>query len=81
MRHVSVVMVRCPSTGRELSAGIEMDAATFEQLPDIRSQIIMCPVCKLDHTWSTREAWLGNPPPAVPEIAWLILNNRIAEND
>jgi len=57
-----------------------MDAATFEQLPDIRSQI-MCPVCKLDHTWSTREAWLGNPPPAVPEIAWLILNNRIAEND
>lgn len=59
MRHVSVVMVRCPNTGRELSAGIEMDAATFEQLPDIRSQIsqiIICPVCKLDHSWSTREA-------------------------
>ena len=80
MRHVSVVMVRCPNTGRVLSTGIEMDAATFEELPDIRSQI-MCPVCKLDHLWSTREAWLDNPPPSVPEIAWLILNNRIAEND
>lgn len=80
MRQVSVVMVRCPKSGRQLSTGIEMDTATFEQLPDIRSQI-MCPVCKLDHIWSTREAWLDNPPPSVPEIACLVLNNRIAEND
>jgi hypothetical protein len=77
---VSVVMVRCPNTGRELSTGIEMDAATFEQLPDIRSHI-ECPVCRLDHIWSTRKAWLGNPPPSVPGIHWLILNNRVAAND
>ena len=50
MRQAKVVMVTCPSTGRELSTGIEMDAATFEQLPDIRSKMT-CPICKLDHIW------------------------------
>jgi hypothetical protein len=60
MIHTSVVMVRCPATGRELSTGVEMDAATFERLPDIRSRI-KCSVCNLDHDWSTRDAWLGNP--------------------
>lgn len=61
--HASIVMVRCPATGRELSTGVAMDAATFKRLPDIRSQI-KCPVCGLDHDWSTREAWLGKPPPS-----------------
>ena len=28
MRSLNVVMVKCPNTGRELSTGIEMDAAT-----------------------------------------------------
>jgi hypothetical protein len=49
---VSVLMFKCPNTGRELSTGIEMDAATFEQLPDIHSHL-KCPVCSLDHIWST----------------------------
>jgi hypothetical protein len=29
-------MVRCPNTGKELSTDVEMDAATFEQLPHLR---------------------------------------------
>ena len=41
MSHASVVMVRCPTTGRELSRGVEMDASTFERLPDIRSELKM----------------------------------------
>ena len=80
MHHASVVMVRCPTTGRELSTGIEMDAATFESLPEIRAQI-ECPVCRSDHNWSTREAWLGNPPPSVPNLPWLFINNQSAAND
>jgi hypothetical protein len=80
MIHTSVVMVRCPATGRELSTG-EMDAATFERLPDIRSRI-KCPVCNLDHDWSTRDAWLGNPaPPSAPALPWLFINNLSAAND
>ena len=66
MIHTSIVMVRCLATGRELSTGVEMDAATFERLPDIRSRI-KCPVCNLDHDWSTRDAWLGNPAPSAPQ--------------
>jgi hypothetical protein len=80
MRHVSIAMVRCPNTGRELSTGIEMDTATFQQLSDIRSQI-KCRICGLDHVWSTREAWLGNPVPSLPALPWLFINNRNAEND
>jgi hypothetical protein len=80
MSHASVVMVRCPTTGRELSTGVEMDAATFGRLPDIRSPIT-CPVCSLDHNWSTREAWLGNPAPSVPTLPWLFINNQSAAND
>ena len=80
MIHTSVVMVRCPATSRELSTGVEMDVATFERLPDIRSRI-KCPVCNLDHDWSTREAWLGNPPPSLPALPWLFINNQSAAND
>jgi hypothetical protein len=53
------------NTGRELSTGIEMDAETFERLPDIRSKL-MCPICKFDHIWSAREACSisrRHPPP------------------
>ena len=42
---------------------------------------MMCPICKLNHIWSIREAWLENPHPSVPGFAWLVLNNRVAEND
>jgi hypothetical protein len=73
-------MFRCPKTGRELSTGIEMDAATFEQLPDIRSRI-KCPICNVDHIWSTSAAWLDNPAPSAPALPWLFINNRSAEND
>jgi hypothetical protein len=80
MSHASVVMVRCPKTGQELSTGVETDSETFERLPDIRAQI-KCPVCNLDHNWSTREAWLGNPTPSVPSLPWLFINNQGVAND
>jgi hypothetical protein len=80
MGHASVLMFRCPNSGRELSTGIEMDAATFDQLPKIRSHMC-CPVCNLDHVWSTSEAWLDNPTPSVPALPWLFINNRSADND
>jgi hypothetical protein len=37
-----------------------------------------CPICWLNHDWSIHEAWLHNPAPSVPAIAWLMLNNRIS---
>jgi hypothetical protein len=80
MIQVSILMVRCPSTGHELSTGIEMDAATFAKLPDILSQM-KCPACGLDHNLSTRDAWLGNPVPSAPEFTWLFINNGTLPHD
>ena len=71
MHRASILMVRCPNTGHELSTGIEMDAGTFVQLPE----------CGHDHILSTREAWLGEPAPSVPEFTWLFINNRNLPND
>jgi hypothetical protein len=52
MIHTSVVMVRCPATGRELSTGVEMDAETFERLtraplPPIFARAIRLPRVRL----------------------------------
>jgi len=80
MDHAKILMFRCPATRRELSTGIEMDAATFKQLPNVRS-LMRCPICKIDHSWSTKDAWLGNPAPSVPALPWLFINNRSAAND
>ena len=89
MGHASVVMVRCPTMGHELSTGVKMGTVVgyavvlvlfTERLPDIHSQM-KCPVCGLDHNWSTREAWLGNPAPSLPTLPWLFINNQSAAND
>src|SRR4026207_384307 len=37
MSYASIVMVKCPTTGREISTGVEMDAATFERVPESSS--------------------------------------------
>ena len=68
MGHASVVMVRCPTTGHELSTGVEMDTATFERLPDIHSQM-KCPVCGLDHNWSTQEVLDGQSSSVPPDAS------------
>jgi len=66
MGHASVVMVRCPTTGHELSTGVEMDTATFERLPDIHSQM-KCPVCGLDH--GQRESLDGQSSSVPPDAS------------
>ena len=33
MSYASIVMVKCPTTGREISTGVEMDAATLNGFP------------------------------------------------
>jgi hypothetical protein len=55
---VSVIMVKCPNTGRELSTGIETDQAGFDRLPRMLTYS-RCPLCRLEHAWWKREAWLA----------------------
>jgi hypothetical protein len=54
---MSILLIKCPHTGRPISTGLELDPDTFAALPDVLSYM-MCPECGLTHAWWTREAWL-----------------------
>ena len=54
---MSVIMVKCPNTGRALSTGIETDRVGFDRLPNLLTYSL-CPLCRLEHGWWKREAWL-----------------------
>jgi hypothetical protein len=59
---MSTVMIRCPTTGKSFSAGIDTDRATFHCLRDSLARS-RCPHCGLEHVWWTREAWLEGEDP------------------
>jgi hypothetical protein len=54
---MAILLIKCPHTDRTVSTGLEVDAHTFTNLPDILSYLT-CPECGLEHAWWTREAWL-----------------------
>jgi hypothetical protein len=65
---MGMVMIRCPSSGRTVSTGIELEKQTFIQLPDVSSGM-SCSACGGHHIWRKAEAWLndgsaGSPPDA-----------------
>src|SRR2546430_2287795 len=41
---LSVLMIRCPNTGRLISTGIETDEHSFGRIPDVLAHT-RCPVC------------------------------------
>jgi hypothetical protein len=54
---MSVLKMRCPETGREVSTGIEVDSESFAALPD-KLPVSTCPLCGLDHSWLKCDARL-----------------------
>jgi hypothetical protein len=44
------LMVRCSNTGRKMSTGLDLDAATFASLPD-KLITSSCPACGVEHGW------------------------------
>jgi len=54
---MGMVMVKCPLTGRAIPTGIETDRESFQ-----RSTVFFartrCPICRTDHAWFAREAWV-----------------------
>jgi hypothetical protein len=55
--HMSVVVIRCPNTNREVSTHIEIEEQDFVELPDVLAHT-HCSVCGLEHAWWKREARL-----------------------
>jgi hypothetical protein len=57
---MGMIMIQCPSTGRDVSTGIEMLAV--DQLPTVKAEIA-CPACGRVHAWTKNEAWLADSGP------------------
>ncbi|MGE9007642.1 hypothetical protein ACO2JO_03600 [Leptospira interrogans] len=57
---MGIIMIKCPQTGREISTGIKADREKF------RSSVVFfsrsfCSLCKSNHEWFAREAWVYEP--------------------
>jgi hypothetical protein len=55
------LMIRCPVTGREISAGIEADDALFRSSPVFFSRSY-CAFCRTEHEWFAKDAWVCEAP-------------------
>lgn len=57
---MGMIMVKCPQTDRVIPTGITSDRETF-----LRSVVFFgnthCPVCRANHNWFAREAWVEEP--------------------
>ena len=53
---MGIVMIKCPSSGRAVSTGIEM--SNIDQLPTVIATM-SCSACGRVHEWSRDDAWLA----------------------
>ncbi|KYH01019.1 hypothetical protein SE91_23125 [Bradyrhizobium sp. DOA1] len=57
---MGMIMIKCPQTDRVVPTGIACDRETF-----LRSAVFFgntrCPVCRVNHNWFAREAWVEEP--------------------
>ena len=60
---MGLVVIRCPQTGRVISTGIEADRRAFSRAPVFFSRTF-CPLCRTNHEWFAKEAWVRVEPPA-----------------
>ena len=66
---MGVLMVKCPTSGREFSTGIQLEEEDLERLPETMAES-RCPHCGGDHVWWTRESRIvddGGPSRGVEE--------------
>jgi hypothetical protein len=57
---MGAVMIRCPETGREIPTGIVTDRESFAATPVFFARVL-CPICRTEHEWFAKEAWLCEP--------------------
>jgi hypothetical protein len=66
---MGVLMIRCPETGREIPAGIDVDHSSFRSSAVFFSRSY-CTFCRTEHEWFARDAWVAarsRQGPRVPE--------------
>ena len=45
---MGILLIKCPLSGRPISTGIEIEADSLLNLPDVLSHV-KCPECRLEH--------------------------------
>ncbi len=53
---MGVIMIKCPSTGRAVSTGIE--TSNLDKLPSVIATM-KCSACGRVHEWTKDQAWLA----------------------
>jgi endogenous inhibitor of DNA gyrase (YacG/DUF329 family) len=52
------IMIKCPTTQKPLSTGINMDKRSYES-STLMGNSVDCPYCKRPHTWSKKDSYLA----------------------
>jgi hypothetical protein len=60
--YMGMVMVKCPQTGRAIPTGIETDHQSFQRCTVFFART-RCPICRTEHAWFARDAWVDEPRP------------------
>ncbi|MBX9846952.1 MAG: hypothetical protein K2Z80_34610 [Xanthobacteraceae bacterium] len=55
---MGTAMTACPATGREISAGRNIDRASFDRSPGCFGQTV-CPICQTGHELFAQDAWMS----------------------
>jgi hypothetical protein len=55
----------CPTTGHQVSTGVEVDRSSYKMLPRTKTAIF-CPRCHKNHFLSRIWAWLDSNDPDAP---------------
>jgi len=54
---MAIIFTTCPENGREISTGVEIEAANFAQMPEFVARVF-CPYCKVDHNWTKHNSFV-----------------------
>ena len=76
---MGAVMIRCPRTGRGIPTGMVADRRRFEATPVFFARVL-CPICRTEHEWFAKEAWVCEPDTASPE-ALHVTSRTVAPQD
>jgi hypothetical protein len=69
-RPMGAVMVRCPETGRDIPTGLVTDRKSFDATPVFFARV-HCPICRTEHEWFAKEAWVCEAEPRARRSALL----------
>jgi hypothetical protein len=65
---MGAVMIKCPQTGQHIRTGMIADRNSFESTPVFFARV-HCPICRAEHEWFAKEAWVCEPEPPQREKA------------